>query len=149
MGEYKLCDDLLIDAGVTRGWNQTFKDNNGNPDFLGTLTYTPQQSEELKKWKLIANLSEGPQGTHDNSDWWTVVDLQAIYTVNTDLTLAANADYGDAPARANAGGTDQWYGIAGYAALVLNQYFTTNLRLEYYGDSHGFTLGTKRDENLF
>jgi hypothetical protein len=148
-GEYKINDDWLVDGGITRGWNQTFKDNNGDPDFLGTLTYTPQESDELKKWKFIANLSEGPQGTHDDSNWWTVVDLQAIYSVTTDLTLAANADYGDAPARARAGGTDQWYGIAGYAALALNEYFTTNLRLEYYGDSHGLTLGANRDENLF
>lgn len=149
LGEYKINDDWLIDAGVTRGWNQTFKDNNGGPDFLGSLTYTPQGSDELKKWKLIANLSEGPQRTHDNSNWWTVVDLQAIYTVNTDLTLAANADYGDAPGRANVGGTDQWYGIAGYAALTVNEYLTPNLRLEYYGDSHGMTLGAARAQNLF
>lgn len=148
-GEYKINDDWMIDAGVTRGWNQTFKDNNSVVDFLGSLTWTPQQSDELKKWKFIANLSEGPQRTHDNSNWWTVVDLQAIYTASTELTLAANADYGDAPGRANVGGTDQWYGIAGYADLTLNEYFTTNLRLEYYGDSRGMTLGLTRAENLF
>lgn len=149
MGEYKINDDWTIDAGATRGWNQTFKDNNTVPEVLGSLTYTPQESEALRKWKLIANVSEGPERTHDNSNWWTVVDLQAIYTASTDLTLAANADYGDAPGRANVGGTDQWYGIAGYADLTLNEYLTTNLRLEYYGDSHGFTLGTTHAENLF
>ena len=149
MGEYKINDDWLLDAGITRGWNQTFKDNNGAPDFLGGITYTPQESDFLKKWKVILNLSEGPQGTNDNSNWWTVLDFQAVYTATDKLTLALNADYGDAPHAPGVTGAAQWYGIAGYAAYVLNDYLTSNLRLEYYGDSKGFTLGTGVRENLY
>lgn len=149
IGEYKISDDWLLDAGITRGWNQTFKDNNGDPDVLAGVTFTPQESDELKKWKFIANLSEGPQGTHDNGDWWTVVDLQAVYTMSTAWTFAANADYGDAPHVPGVAGAAQWYGIAGYADWTLNKYLTPNLRLEYYGDSKGFTLGTGRLENLY
>jgi len=149
MGEYKINDDWLLDAGITRGWNQTFRDNNGSPDFLGSLTWTPQESAFLKKWKFIANLSEGPQGTHDNSDWWTLIDLQAVYTANEKLTLAANIDYGDAPHAPGIAGAAQWYGIAGYADYVLNDYMTANLRGEYYGDTKGFTLGTGVLENLY
>jgi hypothetical protein len=141
MGEYKVNDDLVVDGGITRGWNQSSKDNNGGPDFLGGLTYAPQGSDELKKWKLIANLSEGPQGTHDNGDWWTVVDLQAVYTASAAWTFAVNADYGDAPHVPGILGAAQWYGVAGYADWTLNKYLTPNLRLEYYGDSTGFTLG--------
>ena len=149
IGEYKLNDDWLIDAGITRGWNQTFRDNNGGPDFLGAVTWTPQESDFLKKWKVIANLSEGPQGTHDNSDWWTVVDLQAVYTVDPKLTLAVNADYGDAPHAPGVIGAAQWWGVAGYGSYVLNDYLTANLRGEYYGDAKGFTLGTGVLENLY
>ncbi|HSU67934.1 MAG TPA: outer membrane beta-barrel protein, partial [Tepidisphaeraceae bacterium] len=149
LGEYKLSDDLLLDAGITRGWNQTFRDNNGSPDFLGGLTFTPQESDFLKKWKFLLNLSEGPQGTHDNSDWWTVLDFQAIWTATDKLTLAANIDYGDAPHAPGVAGAAQWYGIAGYAAYVLNDYLTPNLRLEYYGDTKGFTLGTGTRANLY
>lgn len=149
IGEYKLNDDWLIDAGITRGWNQSLTDNNGGPDFLGSITFTPQESDFLKKWKFIANLSEGPQGTHDNSDWWTVIDLQAVYTMTDKLTLALNADYGDAPHAPGVIGAAQWYGIAGYAAYTWNDYLTPNLRVEYYGDSKGFTLGTGTLENLY
>lgn len=149
IGEYQINRDWLIDVGVTRGWNQTFKDNNGGPDLLGSVVYTPQQSDWLKKWEFVASVSEGPQRTHDNSDWWTVLDFQAIYTATNALTLAANIDYGDAPGPASAGGADQWYGIAGYADLTINEYLTTNLRLEYYGDDNGMTLGTTHGENLF
>lgn len=140
MGEYKINDDFLVDAGITRGWNQSLRDNNGDPDFLGTVTWTPQSSDFMKKWKVIANLSEGPQTTGNNSDWWTLIDVSAIYTVNEKLTVAANIDYGDAPG-ATASGAAQWYGIAGYAAYVLNDYATANLRGEWYGDSKSFTLG--------
>lgn len=149
MGEYKLSDDWLLDAGISRGWNQSSKDNNGGPDFLGGVTFTPQESDALKKWKFILNLSEGPQGTHDNSDWWTVLDFQAIYTATDKLTLAVNADYGDAPHAPGVIGAAQWYGVAGYAAYAANDYLTPNLRLEYYGDSKGFTLGTGTGESLW
>ena len=149
LGEYKLNDDFLIDAGITRGWSQSLTDNNGCPDFLGGVTYTPQESDFLKKWKLILNLSEGPQSTHDNSNWWTVLDFQAIYTATDKLTLAVNADYGDTPHAPGVVGAAQWYGVAGYAGYVLNDYLTPNLRLEYYGDSKGFTLGTGVRENLY
>jgi hypothetical protein len=157
MGEYKFSDDLQLDAGITRGWNQTFKDNNGDPDFLGGITFTPQESEALKKWKFILNLSEGPQGTHDNSDWWTVLDLQAVYTApnvfhdGDQLTLAGNLDYGNAP-HAIPGvvsGLAQWYGIAAYASYMINPYVTLNSRAEYYGDTKGFTLGVAGVQNLY
>ena len=60
-----------------------------------------------------------------------------------------NADYGNAPHAPGVTGAPQWYGIAGYAAYVLNDYLTPNLRLEYYGDTKGFTLGTGTLENLY
>jgi putative OmpL-like beta-barrel porin-2 len=148
MGEYKINDDWQIDAGITRGWNQSLNDNNGCPDFLGGITFTPQESDALKKWKFILNLSEGPQATNDNSNWWTVLDFQAIYTASDKLSYVVNIDYGDAPG-ATASGAAQWYGIAGYAAYVMNDYLTTNVRAEYYGDTKSFTLGPGGAANLY
>ena len=148
MGEYKISDDLLIDAGITRGWSQSLRDNNGSPDFLGGITYTPQESDFLKKWKFIANLSFGPQATHDNHDYWTVVDLQAIYTVSDKLTLAVNADYGDAP-HGLPNASAQWFGVAGYASYIINSMFTLNGRVEWYDDNNGFTLGTGANLSVY
>jgi len=148
MGEYKLNDDILLDAGITRGWNQSVKDNNGDPDFLGGITYTPQESDFLKKFKFIANASIGPQATHDNSDWWTVIDLQAYYTMTDKLNFSVNADYGDAP-HALAPKSAQWYGIAGYAQYIFNDYLTFNGRAEWYDDNNGFTLGFPGTLNVY
>jgi len=140
--EYKLSDDFLLDAGITRGWNQTFKDNNGDPDFLGELTWTPQQSDFLKKWKFIFNLSEGPQATHDNSDWWTVFDTVITYTASDKLSLTVNADYGDAPHAPGIAGSAQYFGVAAYAAYALNKYVTANIRGEDYVDDKGLTVNS-------
>jgi hypothetical protein len=143
IGEYKLNDDWLIDAGITRGWNQSIRDNNGSPDFLGTVTWTPQESDALKKWTVAVSLSEGPQGTHDNHDWWTVIDIVATYLATDKVTLKLNADYGDAPH------SGQWYGIAGYASYVLNPVVTLNARAEWYSDQNGFTLGLVGANNVY
>jgi hypothetical protein len=148
MGEYKINDDWLVDGGITRGWNQSINDNNGDPDLLAGVTYTPQESDFLKKWKFIANLSEGPQATGDNSDWWTVIDLQAYYTVNDKLSVSVNGDYGDAP-HGLAPKSAQWWGLAGYASYILNPMFTLNGRIEWYEDNNGFTFGTGTRLNAY
>jgi len=148
MGEYKLSDDFLVDLGITRGWNQTFKDNNGDPDILAELTWSPQESDFLKKWKVILNLSEGPQGTHDNSNWWTVFDTVITYTATDKLSLTLNADYGDIPHNPTIVGSEQYFGLAAYAAYALNKYATANVRGEYYVDDKGFTLGAAGHQTL-
>jgi len=148
IGEYKINDDWLIDAGITRGWNQSLKDNNGDPDLVASVTYTPQQSDFLKKWKFIGNISEGPQATGDNGDWWTVLDLQAMYTLNDAWNFAVDVDYGDAP---HALGTTsaQWFAIAGYAHYTVNKYASVNARAEWYDDNNGFTFGTGTVTNVY
>jgi len=145
--EYALNSDIKFDAGITRGWSQTFKDNNGEPDFLGNVTYTPQESDFLKKWKAVLALSFGPQATHDNHDYWTVADFQLTYQATGDgaapgsLLYALNADYGDAP-HALPTSSGQWYGAAGYVQYIATTVFTINGRIEWYDDANGFTLGT-------
>jgi hypothetical protein len=135
-------------AGITRGWDQSLKDSNGDPDFLGQVIWTPN-----KTYHVVANLSEGPQAPHgvgpgvqglpgDNSHWWTVVDLDGYYNYSDQLTFGAGADYGDAPHDkfGSSTGAAQWYGMTGYAAYTINPMLTANARLEWYDDTDGFTL---------
>jgi hypothetical protein len=139
-------------AGITRGWDQSLKDSNGDPDFIGQVVFTPNST-----WSFTGNLSEGPQAPHgvgrgvqalkgDDSHWWTVIDLDASYTMSDQLSFGAGADYGDAPrSKPHFGPTSnaaaQWYGITGYAKYVLiKDTLTANGRLEWYDDTDGFTL---------
>jgi len=138
--EYKINDDWLFDGGISRGWNQSLRDNNGQADALGSVTWTPHTNDELKKWKVTINTELGPEAASDNHDWWTLIDVIATYTASDQLTLAFNGDYGDAP-HALLGTSAQWYGIAAYASYVINPMFTFNARGEWYQDVHGFTLG--------
>jgi len=141
-------DNFEVLAGITRGWDQSLKDSNGDPDFLGEVIYTPN-----KTWNITANLSEGPEAPHgvgpavqalpgDDSHWWTVIDLVGHYNFSDQLNFGAGADYGDAPHDkfASSTGAAMWYGITGYASYTFNSYLTANARLEWYDDTDGFTL---------
>jgi hypothetical protein len=135
-------------VGITRGWDQSIKDSNGDPDFLGEVVYTLNP-----KWKLTGNLSEGPEAPHgvgpgvqalpgDDSHWWTVFDGNAAWTVSDQLNVTFGGDYGDAPHDkfASNTGAAQWYGLTAYAAYTLNSYLIANARGEWYDDTDGFTV---------
>lgn len=130
LAAYKFNNSLSVNAGITRGWNQSTSDNNGAIDFLGQLTWTIND-----KMSLLANLSEGPQSTGDNSDYWTVPEAIFNWQISDQLKLAVDAVYGDASSIA------QWYGVAGYLTYTLDKYAAINFRAEYYHDGRGFTTG--------
>jgi hypothetical protein len=130
LAAYNICSALKVTAGITRGWNQSTDDNNGAIDFIGEAVWTINSA-----WTATVNLSEGPQSTDDNHDYWTVVEGIAAWQVSDQLKLTADLLYGDANAIA------QWYGIAGYASYTLNKFAAINFRGEIYHDGRGFTTG--------
>jgi hypothetical protein len=138
---YSFTPNLTLNAGFTRGWNQATSDNNGAIDFLGQLGW--QINSAIK---ATVNLSEGPESTDDNHDYWTVVEGILNWQIADQLGSAVDAVYGDANAIA------QWYGVAGYLMFDpgMNKYIKANLRAEYYHDGRGFTVGTGgSDVNYF
>ena len=80
-----VCHQRQLDGrcGNQRGWNSSLRDNNGDPDLLGGVTWTPAGLH--RRDKFIVNVSEGPQAFHDNHDWWTVIDFQAMHTFSPKL----------------------------------------------------------------
>jgi hypothetical protein len=129
--------DLTITAGVTRGWNQTMKDNNGAVDFLGQA-----KSNITDTLAYIFNLEVGPNGTHDNGNWWTTPELILTDQVSDQLSVAGDFLYSDYPNGApNRGGSAQWYGAVLYGGYKLSPMLTFNLRGEWYRDQGGFTTG--------
>jgi hypothetical protein len=129
---------VTLEAGITRGWNVSInKDVNGEPDFLGQLTFnfTPTL-------QAIATFSEGPEGFHDNSNYQTVGEFELKYTGITNVTLGMDSVYGDYP-HAEQPKSAQWYGAAAYASYTLNSYATVNARGEWYRDNDGFTTGVR------
>jgi hypothetical protein len=136
-------NDMTVTAGITRGWNQSIKDNNSAIDFMGEAT-----SSITDKLALTFVMSEGPEATHDNGDYWTVLELEPSYKMSDQLTLAWDIVYGDFPhgSASDPGESAQWYGIASYAAYKVNSYLTLNLRDEYYRDQGGSTNSSNEGE---
>jgi len=132
-------NDLTVTAGITRGWNQSTNDNNGEPDFLGSVSTALDSAGKLG---LTFNVSEGPQTAHDNHDYWTVLEAEPSYKVSDELTVALDAVYGDDPhgSLASVGQSAQWYALATYASYKFNSYVTANLRAEWYRDQGGTTV---------
>ncbi len=132
---YILNDSMTIEGGITRGWGQSLRDNNGAIDFLGEFSW-----QISKATKVILNASFGPQATKDNSDYWTVLDLIVSQTVSDQFTVTFNGDYGDAP-HALGATSAQWYGGALYGTLTLDPHVSVTIRGEAYDDQNGFTTG--------
>jgi len=148
-------NDWTFIAGITRGWNQSVRDNNAEPDFLGEVSGNITSDGKLG---FTFNMSEGPEAFHDNSDYWTVLELVPTYKFSDQLSFAMDTLYGDFPHGAGVdvghqsntsltppvnvydGKSDEWYAIAPYAAYKLNSYVTFNLRGEWYRDDGGYTL---------
>jgi hypothetical protein len=135
-------NDLTVTAGITEGWNQSLRDNNGSIDFAGQA-----KSAFTSALSWVFNIEVGPQALveprdapQNHSNYET--DLEYILTdkLSSELTLTGDFLYADFPNEAF-NGSAQWYGVCGYAGYAFNSMFTFNLRAEWYRDQGGFTTG--------
>jgi len=144
---YVLNPHWTFDAGLTRGWNQSLRDANGVPDFLGRVTFTPSD-----KTSITFVMTEGPEfpagvGKNlppgDNSDSWTALDLVITKKVTDKLSLGLGFDYVETPHIPGlTGGAKQWGGATGYVSYAFHPRLTLNTRLEWYEDAaNGFSTG--------
>ena len=147
LATYVLNPKWMFDAGFTRGWNQSTRDANNAPDFLGRVTFTPSD-----KTSIIFVMTEGPefptgfgrnQPKGDGTHWWTALDLVVTQKITEKLSLGLGIDYVRAPQIPGlTGGAKQWGGVAGYVSYAIDPHLTLNTRLEWYRDAaHGFSTG--------
>jgi hypothetical protein len=130
IGYYTLNDQWSFAGGVTRGFNQNTEDNNGSPDGIMQVTYTPN-----KQWTFILNAEVGPQDTADTSHYDTMIDPIVAWQVTDKLKLAGEGIYQYDGGLNGGGGTTHAYGdnygVALYGNYVLNDYLTLNARAEW------------------
>ncbi len=132
LATYAFNDQFTLDAGVTRGLDQSTKDNNGAADGVVRLTYTPN-----KQWTFYATAELGPQNTDDNAHYRDVVDFIASYAATDNLALAVDGTYG----WDGASDGKEWYGVAGYVTYKLDAMFSLNGRAEWFSDPNGVKYG--------
>jgi Putative beta-barrel porin-2, OmpL-like. bbp2 len=152
---YVLSPQWTLDAGFTRGWNQSIRDANDSLDFLGRVTFAPSD-----KTSIVFVMTAGPEfpigvGPNlppgDNSDWWTALDLVVTQKVTDQLNLGLGIDYVNTPRIPGlTGGTKQWGAVDGYISYAFDPHFTLNTRLEWYRDAaQGFSLGAPVSANFY
>jgi hypothetical protein len=116
---------------VVNGWNNAV-DNNTGKTVGATIQY------KNPSLTLIENYTGGPEQNNDNADWRHLSDTIATYTVNKQVSVAANYDYGQDKL---SGAKVKWQGIAGYVKYQANDWFALSPRVEYFDDPEGFTTG--------
>lgn len=138
LGAYTFSDPstaqtTTITAGITRGWNQSTDDNNGDPDGVFQL----KNKSGSFDWMLAMTI--GPEGTldygpSDDTHWWIVPEGSFTFRI-ADLSVTGDILYGDAA------DLSQWFSIAAYAKYQIDPHLAFGTRLEFYHDGRGVTTG--------
>ena len=121
-------------AGITRGWNQSTDDNNGEIDGVFQLKNRSSSFD----WNLTLMIGpEGvlPYGPADDAHWWIVPDGNFTFRISDQFTLSGDLLYGNAP------DLSQWFSAAGYFQYRLDPHVAFGSRLEFYHDGRGVTTG--------
>jgi maltoporin len=131
---YSPNDKVTLMGGVINGWNDV-NDNNTAKSVMASVTFKPTGSVSI-----IENYIGGPEQPNNNDNWRTLSDTVLSYTVNPQVSLMANYDYGRDTNAAD-GSSVHWQGVAGYLKYQANKYVALIPRVEYYNDASGFTTG--------
>jgi hypothetical protein len=138
--DYWFSDDVGLSAGITRGWDQAWLDNNRSPEGEAQLTWHPDKHDTM-----VINFSAGPEAFHDDNDVWMMAE--GIYTWKPDKadTGVIDGEYAYAPGVFNNGvgpATATWYGISGYLQHWWASSIATNVRVEWFRDNNGVVVVT-------
>ncbi len=155
LATFVLSPQWTVDAGFSRGWNQSTRDANSYLDFLGRVTFAPSD-----KTSVVFVMTEGPEfptgvgrnlPSGDDRDWWTALDLVMTHKATPKLSLGLGFDYVEAPHIPGLPvGAKHWGGVAGYVSYAMDPRFTLNARLEWYNDAaDGFSLGAPLSGNFY
>lgn len=144
-GTFKPLPRMTLDMGISRGSDQSLKDNNGTIDYLGRLTYDFSRRAELSFTTVL-----GPETAMDNSHWSflavpelkvpilprTMLDLTGVYTYT-----AVGSGEGSSYGTSFNGGSYSGYGVTGEVSHRCNSYVTPSARLDWYRQQ-GFGMTT-------
>src|ERR1700693_1344997 len=132
---------LDVYAGVNRGLNMTFSDNNSSLAFEGGFGLNLLDGNLT----VVALTHDGPEDTLNNHDWRYLNDITTTWKINkcwtsiTDLNLIYDSL-----------GNGQWGGAgAQYFTYALNDWLQFGVRGEIFRDSQGFYVAQFRANNDF
>jgi hypothetical protein len=130
---YPITQQLSIEGGISRGWDQSLKDNNSAID--GIFRLRDDISERLS---LTLTGTVGPELPNNDSDYREAIDFTVNFAATDKLTFLLDAVLAT-QARPSPMGNANWYGVSGYAVYQINDYLAAGARVEWYRDEEGFT----------
>jgi hypothetical protein len=132
---FDLCKDVTVTAGITRGDEQGFKDNNDAVSFLGSLNWVINKEMAL----YIAN-STGPEQPNDNGRYRTTWDATFYWQPNARCKLLANGYFLYDAAGAADGDSGYLYSLALLGSYEMCKEATVKIRGEYLHDQDGVRI---------
>jgi Putative beta-barrel porin-2, OmpL-like. bbp2 len=132
---YPLNEALSAQAMVVNGWDDV-KDNNGAKSVGAQLLYTPTPAVNM-----AFNVLSGPEKPRNDTDQRHSLNSWIAWKAGK-LSLAMTADYGNEEGDRPDGRRAQWYGVAGYARMSLNERFALAIRAETFRDPDGVRTGS-------
>ncbi|HEV8130133.1 MAG TPA: porin [Acidobacteriota bacterium] len=132
---YTFNDKFAFAGYLVNGWNNVVDNNTGKTVGLQAVI------KPNAKWSITQNYMFGPEQLKDNDDWRHLWDTTVTYTLNPQLSLMGNYDYGmDRVSSARV----HWQGFAGYARYQANKVWAVSPRFEWYDDHDGLTTGLRQ-----
>lgn len=142
LSEYKLTDQLVLQAGFHRGWFM-FEDTNDTLDFMGGAKWTSPN----ERTKVSYAISVGPQDPPGNFNQVPGDQDRFVYSLVVEQKLFEKLQYvvvhnlGTEDNAPQTGATAEWYGINQYFLYALTPKLNANLRVEWMRDDDGVRIG--------
>jgi len=136
---YPVSTTLTAALHIVNGWNGVV-DNNKDKSVGLQLTYSPTSSTSVLFSGMIGN--EQPTGAAGTPT--DVGEIIVTQTVNDNLSLALDADYGQVRPGGTGNPLAMWKGISGYGRYTLDSLTAFALRLETYNDGYNTLLGNPK-----
>ena len=136
---YAINDKISVLAMVANGWDNVDEDRAGNDGktFGLQLAVNP-----LDNVSILLNWAGGDEGGSHGVDeeWRNIFDLVVEIGILDNLTFNLNFDYGfeDNRSPINPDTDAEWWGIAGIVRYDVNDWFSINVRAEYFDDEDGY-----------
>lgn len=130
--------DVTITAGITRGDEQGFEDNNDSWSFLGSMNWVINKQMAL----YVAN-STGCEQPGNNSDYRTTWDVSFYYQPNEKCRFLANAYFLYDNAGAPDGGSGYLFSLAALGSYQMCKEAWFKVRAEWFHDEDGIRAPEK------
>lgn len=144
---YVVNDDVQVDFGISRGWDQALEDNNDCAiDVFGGVRYKLGDATNVVVKAIL-----GPELDDNSGAYRFAIDATVSHKISDQLTLIGNGIVGHQfdGAPSDPFSEAWWYGVSGYAIYDINSYLQFNGRLEWYRDEDGATVTGGPSANLY